>query len=154
MEVFLRIFTLIGFGNWQSAVAAITGLIAKENVFSTFSVMFAGLEEVTEDGWKIWDNIRMVFTPLAAYSFMVFNLLCAPCFAAIGAIRREMNNAGWTWFAVGYQCGVAYMVSFMVYQFGLLFTGNGTILGSFAAFAALTGLFILLLKPKRAKVIS
>ena len=99
-----------------------TGLVAKENVVSTFGVLFAG-EEVAENGWQIWTNMREAFTPLAAYSFLVFNLLCAPCFAAIGAIKREMNSAKWTWFALGYQTILAYVVSLCVYQFGRLFTG-------------------------------
>ena len=105
------LFAPLGFGNWQSAVASFTGLIAKENVVSTFGVLFGGLDEVAENGWQIWESMRAIFTPLAAYSFLIFNLLCAPCFAAIGAIRREMNSAKWTWFAIGYQCAFAYAVS-------------------------------------------
>lgn len=116
------LFNPLGWGDWKAAVAAITGLVAKENVVSTFGVLFAG-EEVAENGWQIWTNMREAFTPLAAYSFLVFNLLCAPCFAAIGAIKREMNSAKWTWFALGYQTILAYVVSLCVYQFGRLFTG-------------------------------
>ncbi len=116
------LFNPLGWGDWKAAVAAVTGLVAKENVVSTFGVLFAG-EEVAENGWQIWTNMREAFTPLAAYSFLVFNLLCAPCFAAIGAIKREMNSAKWTWFALGYQTILAYVVSLCVYQFGRLFTG-------------------------------
>ena len=122
------IFTPLGWGTWQAAVASITGLIAKENVVGTFGVLFGGFEEVAENGWQVWQNVRAAFTPLAAYS------LCAPCFAAIGAIRREMNSAKWTWFAIGYQCVFAYAFALVVYQLGMLFTGNGSIIGAMAAF--------------------
>ena len=128
------IFTPLGWGPWQAAVASITGLIAKENVVGTFGVLFGGFEEVAENGWQVWQNVRAAFTPLAAYSFLIFNLLCAPCFAAIGAIRREMNSAKWTWFAIGYQCVFAYAFALVVYQLGMLFTGNGSIIGAMAAF--------------------
>ena len=128
------IFTPLGWGTWQAAVASITGLIAKENVVGTFGVLFGGFEEVAESGWQVWQNVRAAFTPLAAYSFLIFNLLCAPCFAAIGAIRREMNSAKWTWFAIGYQCVFAYAFALVVYQLGMLFTGNGSIIGAMAAF--------------------
>ena len=128
------IFTPLGWGTWQAAVASITGLIAKENVVGTFGVLFGGFEEVAENGWQVWQNVRAAFTPLAAYSFLIFNLLCAPCFAAIGAIRREMNSAKWTWFAIGYQCVFAYAFALVVYQLGMLFTGNGSIIGAMAAF--------------------
>ena len=128
------IFTPLGWGTWQAAVASITGLIAKENVVGTFGVLFGGFEEVAENGWQVWQNVRAAFTPLAAYSFLIFNLLCAPCFAAIGAIRREMNSAKWTWFAIGYQCVFAYAFALVVYQLGMLFTGNGSIIGEMAAF--------------------
>ena len=128
------IFTPLGWGTWQAAVASITGLIAKENVVGTFGVLFGGFEEVAENGWQVWQNVRAAFTPLAAYSFLIFNLLCAPCFAAIGAIRREMNSAKWTWFAIGYQCVFAYAFALIVYQLGMLFTGNGSIIGAMAAF--------------------
>lgn len=129
------IFTPLGFGNWQAAVAAITGLIAKENVVGTFGVLYGGFEEVAENGWQIWVNMQATFTPLAAYSFLIFNLLCAPCFAAMGAIKREMNNAKWTLFAIGYQCLFAYSVSLVIYQLGMLFTGDGNIIGSAVAIA-------------------
>ena len=128
------IFTPLGWGTWQAAVASITGLIAKENVVGTFGVLFGGFEEVAENGWQVWQNVRAACTPLAAYSFLIFNLLCAPCFAAIGAIRREMNSAKWTWFAIGYQCVFAYAFALVVYQLGMLFTGNGSIIGAMAAF--------------------
>ena len=116
------IFVPLGWGNWQGAVATITGLIAKENVVGTFGVLFGGFDEVAENGWQIWNNMQAVFTPLAAYSFLVFNLLCAPCFAAMGAIKREMNNGKWTAFAIAYQCGFAYAAALIVYQLGMLFT--------------------------------
>ncbi|WP_040196889.1 ferrous iron transport protein B [Candidatus Soleaferrea massiliensis] len=141
------IFSPLGWGNWQASVASITGLIAKENVVGTFGVLFGGFEEVAENGWQIWSNMRMAFTPLAAYSFLVFNLLCAPCFAAIGAIKREMNSAKWTWFAILYQCGFAYAVSLVVYQLGMLFTGQGSIIGSVAAFAIVAVLAYMLFRP-------
>ena len=138
------IFAPLGWGTWQAAVASITGLIAKENVVGTFGVLFGGFEEVAENGWQVWQNVRAAFTPLAAYSFLIFNLLCAPCFAAIGAIRREMNSAKWTWFAIGYQCGFAYAFALVVYQLGMLFTGNGNIIGAIAAFA-LVAIFLYML---------
>ncbi|MGI6403203.1 MAG: ferrous iron transporter B [Oscillospiraceae bacterium] len=141
------VFLPLGFGNWPSAVATITGLIAKENVVSTFGVVFGGFDEVAENGWQIWENLRQVFTPLAAYSFLIFNLLCAPCFAAIGAIRREMNNAKWTAFAIGYQTGFAYCTSLAVYQLGLFFTGAGNVLGTVVALAIVIFLLYMLLKP-------
>ena len=135
------IFAPLGWGTWQAAVASITGLIAK---VGTFGVLFGGFEEVAENGWQVWQNVRAAFTPLAAYSFLIFNLLCAPCFAAIGAIRREMNSAKWTWFAIGYQCGFAYAFALVVYQLGMLFTGNGNIIGAIAAFA-LVAIFLYML---------
>lgn len=141
------IFSPLGWGNWQSAVATITGLIAKENVVSTFGVLFGGFDEVAENGWQIWANMRASFTPLAAYSFLIFNLLCAPCFAAIGAIKREMNNAKWTWFAIGYQCVFAYAIALVVYQLGMLFTGSGNVVGSIVAFAIVAFLLYMLFRP-------
>ena len=143
------IFAPLGWGNWQSAVAAITGLIAKENVVGTFGVLFGGFDEVAENGWQIWANMRAAFSPLSAYSFLIFNLLCAPCFAAIGAIRREMNSARWTWFAIGYQCVFAYIVSLVVYQLGMLFTGAGSVPGAVAAFLLTAGIVYLLVRPHR-----
>ena len=124
------IFAPLGWGDWKATVAAITGLIAKENIVGTFGVLYGGLQEVAENGWQVWTALASEFTALSAYSFLVFNLLCAPCFAAIGAIRREMNSAKWTWFAIGYQCGFAYAVSLVIYQLGLLFTGHGFGLGA------------------------
>ncbi len=114
---------------WKMAVAAVTGLIAKENVVATFGMLF-GFAEVAEDGAEIWGNLAQVMTPIAAYGFLVFNLLCAPCFAAMGAIKREMNNAKWFWFAIGYQCGLAYVVSLCIYQIGTLLTGGGFGIGT------------------------
>lgn len=145
------IFTPLGFGNWQSAVATVTGLIAKENVVGTFGVLFGGFDEVAENGWQIWENMRTVFSPLAAYAFLVFNLLCAPCFAAMGAIRREMHNGKWTAFAIGYQCLFAYAVSLVIYQLGLLFTGTGNVLGSIAAFGIVAFFLFMLVRPEKGK---
>ncbi len=138
------IFAPLGFGSWQGAVATFTGLIAKENVVSTFGVLY-GFAEVAEDGVEIWSLLAADFTALTAYSFMVFNLLCAPCFAAMGAIRREMNNAKWTWIAIGWMCGLAYVVSLMIYQFGML--ANGVFgVGTVAAFLCLIGLLYFLFR--------
>lgn len=145
------IFTPLGFGNWQSAVATVTGLIAKENVVGTFGVLFGGFDEVAENGWQIRENMRTVFSPLAAYAFLVFNLLCAPCFAAMGAIRREMHNGKWTAFAIGYQCLFAYAVSLVIYQLGLLFTGAGNVLGSIAAFGIVAFFLFMLARPEKGK---
>ncbi len=118
------IFRPNGFGNWRATVATITGLIAKENVVGTFGILYGGLEEVSEDGVEIWNALRAAYTPIAAYSLLLFNLLCAPCFAAMGAIRREMNSAKWFWGAIGYQCLLAYAVSLIVFQIGSAFAGN------------------------------
>jgi ferrous iron transport protein B len=117
------LFSPLGWGDWRAAVATITGLVAKENVVGTFGVLFNSAN-ISENGNEIWTNLRNAFSPLAAYSFLIFNLLCAPCFAAMGAIRREMNSPKWFWIAVGYQTIFAYFVSFCVYQFGVLFS-NG-----------------------------
>ena len=117
------LFAPLGFGNWKAAVATITGLIAKENVVATFGILYNFAGELAENGDEIWALLAIDYTGLSAYSFMIFNLLCAPCFAAMGAIRREMNNARWTCFAIGYMCVFAYIVSLIVYQIGLLFTG-------------------------------
>ncbi|MDE6830135.1 MAG: ferrous iron transport protein B [Lachnospiraceae bacterium] len=145
-RAFAWIFAPLGWGDWQAAVAAMTGLVAKENVVGTFGILY-GFAEVAEDGTEIWGTLAASMTALAAYSFLVFNLLCAPCFAAIGAIRREMNNAKWTWFAIGYQCGFAYGVSLCIYQFGMLFTGRGMGIGTAAAFLVLIGFLYLLFRP-------
>lgn len=141
------LFQPLGWGNWQGAVATITGLIAKENVVGTFGVLFGGFSEVAENGWQIWANMRAVFTPLSAFSFLIFNLLCAPCFAAMGAIKREMNSTKWTLFAIGYQCGFAYAIALVVYQLGMLFTGQGNVVGSIVAFAIVAFLVWMLVKP-------
>ena len=131
---------------WKMAVAALTGLIAKENVVATFGMLF-GFAEVAEDGSEIWGNLAQVMTPIAAYGFLVFNLLCAPCFAAMGAIKREMNNAKWFWFAIGYQCGLAYIVSLCIYQFGILFTGGGFGLWTVVAVVLLIAFLYMLFRP-------
>jgi ferrous iron transport protein B len=146
------IFAPLGWGNWQAAVAAITGLVAKENVVGTFGVLY-GFAEVAEDGTEIWGTLASSFTVLAAYSFLVFNLLCAPCFAAIGAISREMNNAKWTWFAIGYQTIFAYTVSLCIYQIGSLVTGKGFGIGTAAALA-LVCVFVYLLFRRNKEEIS
>ena len=133
------IFKPVGFGTWQATVASFTGLIAKENIVGTMGILYGGTEAYT--------NMAAAFTGIAAYAFLVFNLLCAPCFAAIGAIRREMNNAGWTWFAIAYQCGFAYAVALMIYQFGRLFTGNASVIGVIVALAVLgTMIYMLFFK--------
>ena len=134
------IFKPLGWGNWQAVVASITGLIAKENIVGTLGILYGG------DG-SVYSNLASAFTPITAYSFLVFNLLCAPCFAAIGAIKREMNNAGWTWFAIGYQCGFAYVIALMINQFGNLFTGNANFLGVVVAVIFLVGMVYMLFKP-------
>ncbi len=145
-QAFAWLFIPLGWGDWQAAVAAITGLVAKENVVGTFGILY-GFAEVAEDGTEIWGTLAASMTTIAAYSFLVFNLLCAPCFAAIGAIKREMNNAKWTWFAIGYQCVFAYAVSLCIYQFGMLFTGQGFGIGTVAAFVILIGFLYLLFRP-------
>ena len=131
------IFAPLGWGTWQAAVASITGLVAKENIVGTMGILYP-------DGWT---EIGAAFTQISGYSFLVFNLLCAPCFAAIGAIKREMNNAKWTWFAIGYQCGFAYLVALMINQFGNAFTGSLNVLGLIAAVAALALIVYMLFKP-------
>ena len=148
------IFIPLGWGNWQSAAACITGLIAKENVVGTFGVLLGHMDEVAENGWEIWSQMAVLFTPLAGYSYLVFNLLCAPCFAAMGAIKREMNNWKWTLFAIGYQCVFAYAVALVIYQFGLLFTGSVNVIGLIFAIAIVAIIVYMLVRPdpeKRAK---
>ena len=135
------IFKPLGWGNWQAAVASITGLVAKENIVGTLGILYGG-----GDG-TVYDAMAAAFTGITAYSFLVFNLLCAPCFAAIGAIKREMNNAKWTWFAIGYQCGLAYVVALMINQFGGLFTGNVNVPGVIAAVLLLAGILYMLFRP-------
>ncbi len=146
-NVVAPIFAPLGFGTWQGAVATFTGLIAKENVVSTFGVLY-GFAEVAEDGAEIWSLLAGDFTALTAYSFMIFNLLCAPCFAAMGAIKREMNNAKWTWIAIGYMCGFAYVVAMIVYQLGMLFSGHFGV-GTVVALLLLAGLIYLLLRKNK-----
>nr|WP_294651882.1 ferrous iron transport protein B [uncultured Blautia sp.] len=131
---------------WKMAVAAVTGLIAKENVVATFGMLY-GFAEVAEDGAEIWGNLAAAMTPVAAYGFLVFNLLCAPCFAAMGAIKREMNNGKWFWFAIGYQCGLAYIVALCIYQIGTLLTGGGFSIWTVVAFALVIGFLYLLFRP-------
>ena len=138
------IFIPLGWGNWQAAVASITGLVAKENIVGTMGILYGGGD------LTVWQTLAQAFTPITGYSFLVFNLLCAPCFAAIGAIKREMNNAKWTWFAIGYQCGFAYVVALMINQFGGLLTGNVNVIGLIAAVVAL-GVIIYMLFFKKYK---
>ena len=140
------IFTPLGWGDWKMTVAAITGLVAKENVVGTFGQLF-GFAEVAEDGQEIWGTLASSMSQIAAYSFLVFNLLCAPCFAAMGAIKREMNNTKWFWFAIGYQCLLAYLVSLCIFQFGTLFTGGGFGIGTVAAIVVLIGFLYMLFRP-------
>lgn len=141
------LFYPLGFGFWQAAVATFTGLIAKENVVGTFGVLYH-FAEVSEDGIEIWNNIAQDFNGLSAYSFMIFNLLCAPCFAAMGAIKREMGNAKWTWIAIGYMTVFSYVSAMVVYQIGMLFTGVFTVWSVIAIIVLLFGLF-LLIRPKK-----
>jgi len=131
---------------WKMAVAAVSGLIAKENVVATFGQLF-GFAEVAEDGSEIWKSLSLVMTPVAAYGFLVFNLLCAPCFAAMGAIKREMNNVKWFWFAIGYQCILAYIVSLCIYQIGTLITVGTFGVGTVVAFLLIIGFIYLLFRP-------
>lgn len=140
------LFIPLGWGDWKSAVAAVTGLIAKENVVGTFGILY-GFTEVTEDGSEIWGSLAGSMTAIAAYSFLVFNLLCAPCFAAMGAIKREMNNAKWFWFAIGYQTLLAYVVSLCVYQIGTLISMGTFEIGTAAAFLLVIGFTYLLFRP-------
>ena len=135
------IFAPLGWGNWQATVASITGLVAKENIVGTLGVLYSG------GAGTVYDAIAAAFTGITGYSFLVFNLLCAPCFAAIGAIKREMNSPKWTWFAIGYQCGFAYAVALMINQFGGLFTGNANIIGVIAAVIVLAAIIYMLVRP-------
>ena len=140
------IFAPLGWGNWRMAVAAVSGLIAKENVVGTFGMLY-GFAEVAEDGTEIWGQLASSMTQLAAYSYLVFNLLCAPCFAAMGAIKREMNNTKWFWFAIGYQCLLAYVVSLCIYQIGMLVTGGGFGIFTIVAILLIAGMIYLLFRP-------
>ena len=135
------IFAPLGWGNWKAAVGSITGLVAKENIVGTLGILYGGGDET------VYQALGAVFTQISGYSFLVFNLLCAPCFAAIGAIKREMNNAKWTWFAIGYQCGFAYLCALMVNQFGKAFTGSLNVIGLVAAIAALAFIIYMLVRP-------
>ena len=135
------IFKPQGWGNWQAAVASITGLVAKENIVGTLGILYGG-----GDG-TVYQNLANAFNGITGYSFLVFNLLCAPCFAAIGAIKREMNSQKWTWFAIGYQCGFAYAIALMVNQFGALLTGSGNVLGVIVGAALLAVIVYMLVKP-------
>jgi ferrous iron transport protein B len=132
------IFAPLGWGTWQAAVASITGLVAKENIVGTMGILYGGGELTA------WQALHQAFTGVTGFSFLVFNLLCAPCFAAIGAIKREMNNAKWTWFAIAYQCGFAYAVALCITQIGGLFIGNFNIIGFICALAILAGMVYML----------
>ena len=145
-NVIAPIFAPLGWGDWKMAVAAVTGLIAKENVVGTFGILF-GFAEVAEDGAEIWGQLAGSMTAVAAYSFLVFNLLCAPCFAAMGAIKREMNSWKWFFIAIGYQCGLAYVVSLCIYQIGTFLTGGGFGIGLIVAILLLIGFIYLLARP-------
>lgn len=134
------IFTPLGFGKWQAAVASITGLVAKENIVGTMGILYGG-------SGNVYETLATVFTPVSGYAFLVFNLLCAPCFAAIGAIKREMNSAKWTWFAIGYQCGFAYLIALMINQFGAWFHGDGNVVGVVFAVITLSVIVFMLVRP-------
>ena len=155
-NLFAWLFIPLGWGGWKPAVAAVTGLIAKENVVSTFGVLYHFAGELAENGDEIWVNFGKDLASLsgghaalAGYSYLIFNLLCAPCFAAIGAIKREMNNAKWTWFAIGYPCGFAYIISLIVYQIGLVFAGDINVIGFIAALVCLAGLLYMLFRKNK-----
>ena len=155
-NLFAWLFIPLGWGGWKPAVAAVTGLIAKENLVSTFGVLYHFAGELAENGDEIWVNFGKDLASLsgghaalAGYSYLIFNLLCAPCFAAIGAIKREMNNAKWTWFAIGYQCGFAYIISLIVYQIGLVFAGDINVIGFIAALICLAGLLYMLFRKNK-----
>ena len=145
--VIAPIFKPLGWGDWKMAVAAVTGLIAKENVVSTFGMLFGFGSEIAEDGQEVWGTLAGSMSAIAAYSFLVFNLLCAPCFAAMGAIKREMNNTKWFFFAIGYQCGLAYLVSLFIYQIGSLFTGAAFGVWSVVALLIVLAFIYLLFRP-------
>ena len=134
------IFAPLGWGNWQATVASITGLVAKENIVGTMGILYGG-------SGPVYATLAGAFTGITAYSFLVFNLLCAPCFAAIGAIKREMNSAKWTWFAIGYQCLFAYAVALMINQFGNLFTGHVQVVGLIFAILVLAFIIYMLVRP-------
>ena len=140
------VFAPLGWGDWKSAVAAITGLVAKENVVGTFGIVY-GFSEVAENGTEVWGSLANSMTSAAAYSFLVFNLLCAPCFAAMGAIKREMNNRKWFWFAIGYQTLLAYAVSLCVFQIGTLITVGTFGIGTAISFLIVVFFLFLLFRP-------
>jgi ferrous iron transport protein B len=140
------IFAPLGWGNWQAAVASITGLVAKENIVATMGTLYGGGE------LSVWAELARQFTPVTGMSFLIFNLLCAPCSAAIGAIKREMNIRKWTWFAIGYECGFAYAIALMVNQFGGAMTGNLNVIGLIAALALLAGMIYMLFRPYKEAV--
>ena len=155
-NLFAWLFIPLGWGGWKPAVAAVTGLIAKENVVTTFGVLYHFAGELAKNGDEIWVNFGKDLASLsgghaalAGYSYLIFNLLCAPCFAAIGAIKREMNNAKWTWFAIGYQCGFAYIISLIVYQIGLVFAGDINVIGFIAALICLAGILYMLFRKNK-----
>ena len=155
-NLFAWLFIPLGWGGWKPAVAAVTGLIAKENVVGTFGILYHFAGELSENGDEIWMNLQANLNELsgghaalAGYSYLIFNLLCAPCFAAIGAIKREMNNAKWTWFAIGYQCGFAYIISLIVYQIGLVFAGDINVVGFIAALICLAGILYMLFRKNK-----
>ena len=141
-SVIAPLFAPLGFGSWQATVASITGLVAKENIVGTMGILY-GSGDMTA-----WQALAGAFTGITGFSFLVFNLLCAPCFAAIGAIKREMNNPKWTWFAIGYQCGFAYVIALMITQFGNAFTGNMNVLGLVVAIALLVAILYMLFIKK------
>ena len=153
-SLFAWIFIPLGFGDWKATVATFTGLIAKENVVATFGTLFHFGGEISDNGDEIWQMLSASYTTVSAFAFLVFNLLCAPCFAAIGAIRREMNSAKWTWFAIGYQCTFAYAVSLIIYQFGSLFTGNVHPVGLVVAVAFIVFMIYMLVRPSRENSVS
>ena len=134
------VFAPLGFGNWQATVASITGLVAKENIVGTMGILYGG------EG-NAWAALAAAFTTASGMSFLLFNLLCAPCFAAIGAIKREMNNAKWTWFAIGYECGFAYVVSFVVYHIMSMIAGNGNMIGLVISIVLIVAFVWLLFRP-------
>ena len=136
------IFAPLGFGTWQATVASVTGLVAKENIVGTMGILYGA------GALPVYQSLAQAFSPVAGYAFLAFNLLCAPCFAAIGAIRREMNSAKWTWFAIAYQCGFAYAVALMINQFGNLFAGNGNVIGVIAALVILCAMIYMLFIKK------
>ena len=155
-KAFCWLFVPLGWGGWKPAVASVTGLIAKENVVGTFGILYHFAGELAENGDEIWSNFAKNLNELSgghaslsAYSFLIFNLLCAPCFAAIGAIKREMNNAKWTWFAIGYQCGFAYVIALIVYQFGIAFSGTPNVIGLIAAIVLTVGILYLLFRKNK-----